>query len=220
MVNQVNLLRKDIASKLGNDVVDDLVLTNQDQGEQASETRQQLIELGCLMDGEDIPIAHYDDDLTHLAVLQGKLPTLMQAAQQAPLANVMPQLISIYNHAQMHVQQAAAKKMNPQVLQPMAEQVAQLGQMLQQVQGQAMPPPNIPSVPPPMPNHGQPRPHQHQAQPLHVKEARQEARHPSESSKAVGILRNSPVPIPPNQARPFEHSPVNLTPNINTGKPQ
>jgi hypothetical protein len=225
MINQVELIKRDLASKLGNDSINNLLLTNQDVGEQAWQSRQQIMESQDLMDGVAIPVAPQDDDLTHLGVMANLIPGITQAAQQAMQAgqinSFMPQLIALYNHAQAHLGNAQDKKINPKLLQPFIQQTQQIQQMLQAVQGGVPLPPNNPTMSsvPPQPNEGM-QPPKHRGHPItgHMTTQQDDQRHdqlhPTEQMTDDSVFQNNPHPIPPSQGKPFSRGPVNLNTNV------
>jgi hypothetical protein len=221
-INQIELIKRDLSSKLGNDSIGNLLLTNQDVGEQAWQTRQQIMESQDLMEGVDLPVAHQDDDLLHLGVMQNMIPGIMQAAQQAEQAGqieqFLPQMISFYNHAQSHLANAQGKKVNPKLLQPFVQQVTQMQQVLTQLQGGVAVPPNqpTPSGVSPMPNQGiQPLPHRSSGkQTIKQKDARHDQLHPTETQTDTNLMQNSPVPIPPSAGKPLQRGPINLNTTV------
>jgi hypothetical protein len=224
-INQIELIKRDLSSKLGNDSIDGLLLTQQDVGEQAYQSRQQIMETQDLMDGVDIPVAHMDDDLVHLGIMANMQPKIMaaasQALQQGAIQQMMPQLISVYNHAQAHLQSAQGKKVNPKLLEPFTQQVTQMGQMLQQLQnGVPVAPPQPPQLPVPpqpnqgvqMPTHKGPTPHGHMTN--QQKDQRHDQLHPDETQTDQNIFQTNPHPIPPSQGKPFERGQVNLNTKV------
>ena len=178
------------------------------------------------MDGvSDIPVAGQDDDLLHLGTMASMVPQITQAAQQAfqagQIQQMMPQLISVYNHAQAHLQSAQGKKIAPKLLEPFAQQLTGMQQMLQQVQGGVPVPPNQPasSPMPPQPNQGVPPPkhrgpHPHGG-PMTNQQAdqRRDQLHPDQTMQADSIFQNNPQPIPPS---PRENLSKEVRVNLNT----
>lgn len=107
-VNQFELKRRHIASKVGETMADELIIPQEDNTVTAEATRQQIIELFPLLTGETVPISPRDNDMVHLQVLQQKAETLMKNPQ-AITPQMIPVLQNILTHAQQHLTQGLTK---------------------------------------------------------------------------------------------------------------
>ena len=119
-INQDELMKLDLASKVGMAKANSLVLPKDHVEALAIEaTRQQVIELQSILSGQEIGVSPRDDDVLHLNTMTDKLMPLIS---QAPPGSITPELMlplqSAIKHYAGHIQQADAKGVHGQITGP------------------------------------------------------------------------------------------------------
>jgi hypothetical protein len=107
-VNQFELTKRDIASKLGNDLADKIIIPQEDNTLVAEATRMQLLELQLLATGEMVNVSPRDNDPVHLQVIKQKAMEIMQDPSVIT-EDAMPAMQVIIEHADQHLQQGIMK---------------------------------------------------------------------------------------------------------------
>lgn len=112
-VEQNELKRLDITSKLGLDEAERLIIPQEDNTVMAEAVREQLIELNTMAQGEPIPISPRDAHAVHMSVVMQKAGPAFQSYTPASAASA-PLLKAILQHFDAHlssaVQQGAKKE--------------------------------------------------------------------------------------------------------------
>ncbi len=106
-VRQDPLMKMDIASKMGYQIADDLVIPEEDQSVVAIATRQQLMEFATMLTGDPIPVAGSDNHLVHMQTMVTKATGLIETL--TPNAITKQSLDAIKNivaHFDEHLQGA------------------------------------------------------------------------------------------------------------------
>ena len=110
-INQDELTKMDISSKVGEAKANQLVLPKDQVEANAIEaTRQQIIELQSIMAGQDVPTSPRDNDMIHLQTMAQKLLPVIENAPQGSLPPEMVQPLSkALQHFGSHIGQAHQK---------------------------------------------------------------------------------------------------------------
>jgi len=141
MVDQTHLARLDISSKVGPVEARRLIVKDPASNPSTiANVSQQIIELQSLLSGDALPVRPFDDDVAHLDVMSRRLaPLVQQALPPGGGESLMP----LVQHFAEHVQQAASKGVQKQVLAP----YLQLLQAAQAAVQSAGPMPEAPGLP-------------------------------------------------------------------------
>jgi hypothetical protein len=144
-VDQIKLLKKDIAARSSPQIADELVLPNAiDPTSLAENIRQQLLESAVMQMGNPIVISPRDMDKVHLDVIEAEIgqamPGIMQKAQtgSADLEGILRNLQLVEVHAQMHVQSwmsKSGKEALPQIT-TYKQKLQEFGNLVKQGQAQ------------------------------------------------------------------------------------
>jgi hypothetical protein len=108
-INQDELVRQDVASLVGHDLADKLIIPTGDQTVQAEATRQQVLELTTLATGEQVPVSPKDEDTYHMDVIMQKGAQIVPTLAKAPDANVVSVVENVMKHFGEHLMAAHAK---------------------------------------------------------------------------------------------------------------
>lgn len=142
MVDQTLLARLDISSKVGPVEARRLIVKDPASNPSTiANVNHQLIELQALLAGDALPVRPFDDDVAHLDVMARRLaPLTQQALPPGGGESLMP----LVQHFADHLQQAASKGVQEQVLAP----YMQLMEVAQKTIQSAGPAPAAPGLPP------------------------------------------------------------------------
>ena len=126
-VNQGELMKLDIADKIGEETANTLILPkDQVEATQIEQTRQQIIELQSILAGQEIPISGRDDDMLHLQTMTARLAPVIQ---NVPAGGVPPQmvqpLVQAFKHYAGHIAQAQQKGAKSKQLGPFKKLLSQ-----------------------------------------------------------------------------------------------
>jgi hypothetical protein len=150
-INQDELLKLDLSSKIGEAKANALVLPKDQVEALAIEaTRQQVIELQSIMAGQDIPVSPRDNDMVHIQTMTEKLfPIIANAPAGSITPNLMAPLEQAIKHYEGHLHQAEAKGTNGKVLSPYYKALKQAINHLTAGQVQPVNPNVVPAAAPP-----------------------------------------------------------------------
>ena len=157
MINQQELIGRNLSYKLGPTIAKKLLIPDGDQTIKNEAVRQQLLEIPALMAGEEIPVSPRDDDLLHLQVLMGKLPEVAQALKMQPVPQPILKAVNMaVKHAKEHLIQGKQKNVSEDALVQMASILAEIEKAVSaataasnaaiNAQGMPQPPPGNPAV--------------------------------------------------------------------------
>lgn len=116
-VRQIELKKKDISSKMGNTVADELIIPSEDNTVTAEATRTQIFENMALMQGEHVDISPRDIDLVHMDVIEKKAgQVLSSVTPQSVNKQTLGIMENVLSHFDEHLQAASGKGMKPDAL--------------------------------------------------------------------------------------------------------
>lgn len=111
-IRQTELITRDIASKVGYNVAQELIIPEEDNTITSEGTRQQLMELQTLLVGESLPVSPRDNDKVHMNVIIQKAKPVMQSlAQGGATEETLAALGNVMTHFDAHLNGARAKGM-------------------------------------------------------------------------------------------------------------
>lgn len=121
-IDQVELKKRDITSKMGVQAAEKLVINPEDPTVEVEQTRLQILELDSLLQGETVPVSPRDNDMVHLKAMLDKLePLLQNASPEMITPETLPVYQAVSEHGQAHLQAAQAEGADPEMLAPFAE---------------------------------------------------------------------------------------------------
>ena len=195
-VNQGELMKMDIASKIGEETANSLILPkDQVEATQIEQTRQQIIELQSILAGQEIPISGRDDDMVHLQTMTARLGPVIQSV---PAGGVPPQmvqpLVQAFKHYGGHIAQAQKKGAK-------AKMVAPFKKLLTQAEAHLTKGHNVPDLPESVVPASAPHPHGHKSghAPNPVKTAQEAGAVAGDQSRA-GMVQSVAAPPKPSTA--------------------
>lgn len=190
-IDQQKLMERNLASQVGHDIAKELMIPQEDQTVMAEATRQQLIELGPLFQGEQIEVSPRDNHVIHMDVLMGKAGQLMsQITPDSVNEMTMMVIQNVAQHYMGHLQGAIASGMKEDELkkyQEFADKVQGLISQATMMMQQIPPQPQLPPGATPMPDVATiPQPGEQQR-----------------------MMPNQP--LPPSQGMPLTQGPLDMT---------
>lgn len=147
LLDMDKVMRMEGDATLGKDVMNDIMRKpEQEQTNESEGIRQQQAEIASLMTGSDsVPVSPRDLDLIHMQVVEDRFKQAMQALVTVPSPDGITLAQKAAAHHSAHLEQAKAKKMTPDELQPhalaqqiMQQQIKQATTTLQKAQQQGM----------------------------------------------------------------------------------
>lgn len=131
-VRQNDLIKRDIASKLGHGVADQLVIPAEDNTVTVEATRMQLLENLELLQGDQVPVSPRDNHAVHMGVLEQKAGQLLQGMTPESVTKESLAIAGVLmQHFDMHLQEAS-KNAKPGELAAAQQFSATIKQMLGQ----------------------------------------------------------------------------------------
>ena len=116
-INQIELMKRDIASKLGNSIAEELVIPGEDNTIEIEAVRMQLVEITSILGGEDVPVSPRDADEIHMKVMLEKMNKLLQTLTPAAATDGTVEIAGgMLRHFDAHIQQAAGKGASKEAL--------------------------------------------------------------------------------------------------------
>lgn len=116
-IRQELLKRKDIASKLGNTLADELIIPAEDQTLQQEATRQQILEDMALIQGKPVPVSPRDIHLIHMGVMQADGEQMLSTlTPQAAVPETIKLAENFMGHYDAHIQAALSQGAKPEAL--------------------------------------------------------------------------------------------------------
>lgn len=148
-IRQQELMKRDIASKLGNAIAEQLIIPEEDNTIAEEATRMQILEDNAMIGGEEVPISPRDIDEIHMAVIQAKAAELMKTMTSDALNEESLKIATnLMKHFDEHLKSAMSKGAKKEQMQ---EQIAfsmqthaVLDKILQATGGKPLAPPQIP----------------------------------------------------------------------------
>lgn len=123
-VNQIELIKRDIAAIGGNTLSEVLVIPQEDNTIQVEAVQKQLTELTTLLQGTQVPVSPRDAHLIHLSVIGDQMGGMLgQIKPQLLTPALIPPLDAVLTHAENHLMAAKAAKLDP-------AQIAQYDKMI------------------------------------------------------------------------------------------
>lgn len=118
MIDNVELKRRDIASKLGAETAERLMNVDLNPLGPLKQVRLQASELATMLSGNDTPVDPTDDDKIHLDVIGTRVSVMVTDPNISPLASSREFLTRVVAHADQHVQSAIGKGIKEAELAP------------------------------------------------------------------------------------------------------
>lgn len=117
-VRQTELITRDIASQVGYNVAQELIIPEEDNTITSESTRLQLIELQTLMTGESLPTSPRDNDKIHMNVIIQKSKPIMEGLMQGGFTeDTLAAIGNVMAHFNDHLNGARSKGMQDSQLQ-------------------------------------------------------------------------------------------------------
>jgi hypothetical protein len=140
-VRQTELITRDISSKLGHAVAEQLIIPEEDNTITSESTRLQIMELQTLMTGESLPTSPRDNDKIHMNVIIQKSKPIMEGLMQGGATpDTLTVLGNVLAHFEEHINGARSKGMQDDQLademQFLSMSQGMLEQAMQATQGQ------------------------------------------------------------------------------------
>lgn len=104
LVNQRVATEMDARIAIGEDRAKAIIIAEDDPNVKAKATRDQIIELSEMMDGNDMPVAGFDNHVIHREVLGPRIGDLVHAMEQAPSVGLIKPLQLAISHYLAHMQ--------------------------------------------------------------------------------------------------------------------
>ncbi len=152
-VDQIELMKMDISSKLGSDVAERLALDDKDDALEAFQTWRQIVEITSIFAGETVPVLLSDDDLVHLKVMTEKGQKIFEnLTPQMLTPETLPVIKSYSIHYDNHLNNALSKGISKEELAPFIQMNELAQTLLKSVPESplAVQPPTVPTGAEPM----------------------------------------------------------------------
>jgi len=202
MINQQALAKRDIGTKLGNTIADELVIPAEDNTVQVEATRMQLLEFTSLVQGEEVPISPRDVDDIHMQVIQQKAAELLQTMNpQSMTPETVKIAEGILKHYDDHLNAAMAKGEKKDHLIEQVKFSQMLHDVLAKIEATMKTMPQNANLAPPG------------AIPA-VGAGGAGAAIPTTPAPAAGPPELPAMPVLPTEAMPLSQGPANLTPTV------
>lgn len=138
-VDQQMLKQMDIASMVGWDKAQEVLIPTPDETIVAEATRQQMLENQLILLGEEVPVSPRDNDVVHIktlfAAVQKMMPELQGLAQIPPDAIAV--IKSAITHVKTHAESAMSKGIEEKEISQEMDAIAQIEAMIGAVDVQA-----------------------------------------------------------------------------------
>lgn len=117
-IRQTELIKRDISSKVGFNVAEELIIPEEDNTITSESTRLQIIEIQTLLTGESLPVSPRDNDKIHMNVIIQKSKPIMEGLMQGGATEeTLAALGNVLAHFNEHLNGARAKGMQDSELQ-------------------------------------------------------------------------------------------------------
>lgn len=134
-IDQMELKRKLVSAKAGNNVADELLIPGEDKTIEANQIRQQMVELGSLMQGIPVNISPQDNDLIHMKTIMSMANQFLRGmTPESATVNSAALARNVLNHYGSHVEAALAKGAKPQEIAQFIEWHKAMNEMLMKVE--------------------------------------------------------------------------------------
>jgi hypothetical protein len=199
-IRQDPLKKMDIASKLGYQIADELIIPEEDQSVEAIAIRQQILEFNAMLAGDPIPVAGSDNHMLHMGALMAKAQQIMPSlTPQSVTKQTLDSAKNIVQHFDDHLQGALQQGAKDEI-KPFQEFSAQAHALLDAVAPGLSGPQNQLNLP---------------AGAMPASQAMNQdaglSQPPADPAQAGTVPLQ---PTPPSEKMPLKNGPTNLTPKV------
>jgi hypothetical protein len=187
-IRQNKLKRMDLATKLGHEKADELLIPEEDNTVQVEAETKQVTEIFLMANGQDVGVSPRDEDMVHLQTIVDRSQPIISSFSGGGTEETIDILKRIGTHAEGHIQSALGKGIKKEELAPFVDFAEELKATIGQTKMLA-----LPQMP------------QNQQLP------------PNASGDEVidPAALPSDQPIPPYVDMPLANAPQDLTPRVN-----